>query len=333
MRTADPPSHTITSPDGVPILILMTWSERVCWSHPPGLRRCRHTLEVPERHIAKFREAIAALDAKAVDDGAESMGFLHVKTLKSAHRYKCSELVHLDRTLADAAFKAAAREAAIFRHLLSLVQDAAPYILAIARAVAVVDVTAALAELADDHGYTRPVVDAGTHMHADAARHVVVERALNEGWSRMGGAGAGSQSAPAVAPLGWQRTFVCNDLRLGGVHGEGEGTEAGLWLITGPNMGGKSTFLRQSAQLAVLAQMGSFVPADRAHIGVVDKIFSRVGAADDLSRDRSTFMVEMEELATILKRATKRSLVVIDEVGRGTSTEDGIAIALAVRGR
>jgi DNA mismatch repair protein MutS len=146
----------------------------------------------------------------------------------------------------------------------------------------------------------RPRVDATTAFHVEAGRHPVVEAAVKAARGR----------------------FVANDCNLS--------ADARLWLVTGPNMAGKSTFLRQNALIAVLAQAGSFVPAAAAHIGVVDRLFSRVGAADDLAQGRSTFMVEMVETAAILAGATPRSLVILDEVGRGTSTYDGLAIAWAV---
>jgi DNA mismatch repair protein MutS len=174
--------------------------------------------------------------------------------------------------------------------------------------------------------YTRPILDDGTAFEVSGGRHPVVEQALR--------ASEGSQ-------------FIENDCRLGGVgpcapaqagadpmaqpSPDGDGFRpARLWLVTGPNMAGKSTFLRQNALIAVLAQMGSFVPARKARIGIVDRLFSRVGAADDLARGRSTFMVEMVETAAILNQATPRSLVILDEIGRGTATFDGLSIAWAV---
>jgi DNA mismatch repair protein MutS len=169
-----------------------------------------------------------------------------------------------------------------------------------ADALARLDVSASLAALAADRRYVRPRVDDSTAFSISGGRHPVVEAALAAG--RDGG-------------------FVANDCDLAEAHR--------LWLVTGPNMAGKSTFLRQNALIAILAQAGSFVPADDAHIGIVDRLFSRVGAADDLARGRSTFMVEMVETATILNQATARSLVILDEIGRGTATFDGLSIAWA----
>ncbi len=160
-----------------------------------------------------------------------------------------------------------------------------------------------LAELAVERNYCRPAVDDELLFEVVGGRHPVVEAAL---------AGKGA--------------FIANDCAL---SGGAENGVARIWLLTGPNMAGKSTFLRQNALIAILAQMGSYVPATRARIGIVDRLFSRVGAADDLARGRSTFMVEMVETAAILNRATARSLVILDEIGRGTATFDGLSIAWA----
>jgi DNA mismatch repair protein MutS len=173
-----------------------------------------------------------------------------------------------------------------------------------ANALARIDVASGLATRAAQGGWVRPVVDASAAFAIAAGRHPVVEAAC---------------IASRVA-------FVANDCDLG----TGTKSPGRLWLVTGPNMAGKSTFLRQNALIAVLAQAGSFVPAASAHIGVVDRLFSRVGASDNLAQGRSTFMVEMVETAAILAQATDRSLVILDEVGRGTSTYDGLAIAWAV---
>jgi DNA mismatch repair protein MutS len=175
-----------------------------------------------------------------------------------------------------------------------------------ARALAELDVATGLADLGVERRFVRPVVDDSRVFDVRGGRHPVVEAALE----------AGGETA-----------FQPNDCLLGDGDEEADGQR--IWLLTGPNMAGKSTFLRQNALIAVLAQMGSFVPAASARIGVVDKLFSRVGAADDLARGRSTFMVEMVETATILNRAGPRSLVILDEIGRGTATFDGLSIAWA----
>src|SRR5690606_27551734 len=159
--------------------------------------------------------------------------------------------------------------------------------------------------LAEQEDYCRPHVDDSLDFCVEGGRHPVVEQAIRK-------------------QLG--EPFVANDCDLSPAEGQKNG---GIWLLTGPNMGGKSTFLRQNALISVLAQMGSFVPARSARIGVVDRLFSRVGASDDLARGRSTFMVEMVETAAILNQATERSLVILDEIGRGTATFDGLSIAWA----
>jgi DNA mismatch repair protein MutS len=159
--------------------------------------------------------------------------------------------------------------------------------------------------LADEQAYCRPQVDGSVDFAITGGRHPVVEQALRKAA---------------------QNPFVANDCDLSPLNGAKNG---GIWLLTGPNMGGKSTFLRQNALIAILAQMGSYVPATEARIGVVDRLFSRVGASDDLARGRSTFMVEMVETAAILNQATPKSLVILDEIGRGTATFDGLSIAWA----
>jgi DNA mismatch repair protein MutS len=227
--------------------------------------------------------------------------FIHRQTMAGAMRFATVELSDLESRIASAADKALALELALFADLVGEVRANADGIARAAAALAALDVALGLAELAATERWSRPVVDPSLAFAIVQGRHPVVEAALRA-------AQAGS--------------FVANDCRLE------EGQR--LWLLTGPNMAGKSTFLRQNALIAVLAQMGSFVPAERAEIGVVDRLFSRVGAADDLARGRSTFMVEMVETAAILNQATERSLVILDEIGRGTATYDGLSIAWAV---
>ena len=226
--------------------------------------------------------------------------FIHRQTLAAAARYGTVELAALESKIASAADKALALELACFDDLVADATANAEPIARAGAALAALDVAAGLAELAATERFCRPMVDDGLGFSVVGGRHPVVETALR------------SAGGPA---------FVGNDCAL----------EPGrrLWLLTGPNMAGKSTFLRQNALVAVLAQMGSFVPAAAARIGVVDRLFSRVGAADDLARGRSTFMVEMVETAAILNRATERSLVILDEIGRGTATFDGLSIAWA----
>ncbi|WAC28178.1 DNA mismatch repair protein MutS [Ancylobacter sp. SL191] len=230
--------------------------------------------------------------------------FLHRQTMAGAMRFTSTELAELEAKISSAGDRALALEQRLFDELASAVLDKADAIRACAEALAVIDVTAGLAKLAVDEGHVRPEVDDGLDFAIEGGRHPVVEQALR----RDGG------------------PFVANDCDLS----PPERARAGrIWLVTGPNMAGKSTFLRQNALIAILAQAGAFVPAKAARIGVVDRLFSRVGAADDLARGRSTFMVEMVETAAILNQATERSLVILDEIGRGTATFDGLSIAWA----
>jgi DNA mismatch repair protein MutS len=221
------------------------------------------------------------------------------QTIAGGERYTLDELDELADRIASAEERHRTRELALLKELVGRVAVETTRIANLAGVVAELDCAAALAEVAHRHDYCRPLVDDGPSLDIDDGRHPVVER---------------------LAPSGG---FVANDTRL-------DLSAERLWIVTGPNMAGKSTYLRQTALIAVMAQMGSFVPAKRAHIGVVDQIFSRVGASDNLARGESTFMVEMRETAQILRHASKRSLVVLDEIGRGTSTFDGLAIAWAV---
>ncbi|MEJ0049708.1 MAG: DNA mismatch repair protein MutS [Methylovirgula sp.] len=230
--------------------------------------------------------------------------FVHRQTMTDAMRFSTTELAELEAKMSSAADRALARELGIFDKLSAQILDAEPVLKAVAEALATLDVAAALADLAELRGWTRPEIDTSLNFVIEAGRHPVVEAAL----AREG------------------KPFVANDCNLSG-SGSAPGVIA---VITGPNMAGKSTYLRQNALIAALAQMGSFVPAKHCKIGIVDRLFSRVGAADDLARGRSTFMVEMVETAAILNQATERSLVILDEIGRGTATFDGLAIAWAV---
>ena len=231
--------------------------------------------------------------------------FIHRQTLAGQVRFTTTELGELEAKIANAAERALALELEIFDRLAADVTAASAAIKAAAEALAIIDVAAALASLAVERDYVRPEVDGSLAFAIAGGRHPVVEQAL----ARDGG------------------PFVANDCDLSPPGPDGEAGR--IWLVTGPNMAGKSTFLRQNALIAVLAQIGSFVPARAAHIGVVDRLFSRVGAADDLARGRSTFMVEMVETAAILNQAGERALVIFDEIGRGTATFDGLSIAWA----
>jgi DNA mismatch repair protein MutS len=229
--------------------------------------------------------------------------FIHRQTLAGQVRFTTTELGELEAKIASAADRALGIELDTFDALSATITAASDAIKAAAEALAMLDVSAALAQLAVERDYARPEVDVSLDFAIEGGRHPVVEQAL----------------AVDGGP------FVANDCDLSPPDG-GAGR---IWLLTGPNMAGKSTFLRQNALIAVLAQMGSFVPARRAKIGTVDRLFSRVGAADDLARGRSTFMVEMVETAAILNQAGERALVILDEIGRGTATFDGLSIAWA----
>ncbi len=230
---------------------------------------------------------------------ADHLPFQHRQTMANAVRFSTPELAELADKIGRAADKALAIEQALFADLVGEVLARAADVSHAAAGLAGLDVACALAELAVQNDYCRPRIDDSLAFDIIGGRHPVVEAALRAG----GGA------------------FVANACDLSAAQR--------VWLLTGPNMAGKSTFLRQNALLAILAQTGSFVPAEAAHIGVVDRLFSRVGAADDLARGRSTFMVEMVEAATILNQATARSFVIFDEIGRGTATFDGLSIAWA----
>jgi len=227
-------------------------------------------------------------------------GFTHRQTLSGVVRFNSPELHQEAAQVVEAGAHALAAEAAHAEELTAMAVSAAAKITTTAEAIARIDVAAANAERAAEGGWTLPHLTDEPCLEIEAGRHPVVETALRDTGER----------------------FVANDLSLG--------SASRLWLITGPNMGGKSTFLRQTALIAVLAQSGCFVPASQAKIGIVDRLFSRVGASDNLARGRSTFMVEMVETAAILAQATPQSLVILDEIGRGTSTYDGLAIAWAV---
>jgi DNA mismatch repair protein MutS len=226
--------------------------------------------------------------------------FIHRQTMAGAQRYTTAELADLETKIASAAERALALELRLYEDLVGEVMARRAEIAAAAEALATLDLAAALAELAAEALWVRPVIEESTTFEIAGGRHPMVEAALT-------GEGKGG-------------SFVANDCAL---------AEDRIWLLTGPNMAGKSTFLRQNALLAILAQMGSYVPARSARIGIVDRLFSRVGAADDLARGRSTFMVEMVETAAILNQAGPRSFVILDEIGRGTATFDGLSIAWA----
>ena len=257
------------------------------------------SLKVKHNNVLGYFVEVSATNVARMPGGPDSP-FIHRQTLASATRYVTVELSELEKRIVSAADKALALELEIFARLGDRILASAESVAATASALAEVDVSASLAELAVAEEWSRPQVEDSARFEIEGGRHPVVEAALKA-----------EQAEP----------FVANDCNLS--------DDQRLWLITGPNMAGKSTFLRQNALIALLAQIGSFVPARKAVIGTVDRLFSRVGAADDLARGRSTFMVEMVETAAILNQAGPRALVILDEIGRGTATFDGLSIAWA----
>ena len=222
--------------------------------------------------------------------------FIHRQTTAQTVRFTTTELAELEKQLSTAAEQSLELELEIFETLRSLILKHADEIITAASALARLDVAISTAMLARNQNFTRPHLYEDTRLAICGGRHCVVEQMLSA-----------------------DQQFVTNDCRLDG--------DANIWLLTGPNMAGKSTFLRQNAHLVILAQAGLYVPAQTAEIGIADRIFSRVGASDDLARGQSTFMVEMVETAAILNQSTERSIVILDEIGRGTATWDGLAIA------
>jgi len=256
-------------------------------------------LKLKHNGVLGYFVECASQHGERLMEGENKRLFRHRQTMGGAVRFSTDELSDLESRIARAAGEALSLELSLFEALVKDVLALAPALGSIAHALAVLDVASALAELAVSRSYVRPAIDRSNAFTIVRGRHPVVEAALEAGHAGK---------------------FVPNDCELGTKR---------LWLVTGPNMAGKSTYLRQNALIAILAQMGSFVPAESAHLGIVDRLFSRVGAGDDLASGRSTFMVEMVETAAILNQATEKSLVILDEIGRGTATFDGLAIAWA----
>lgn len=254
------------------------------------------SLKIKHNNILGYYIEITTLHADKVP-----YDFIHRQTMASAMRYTTVELSELEQQLSSAGDKALNLELRLYEDLVQDVITQGEALSITAQSIAELDVTLSHSALAIDGHFCRPHIDESLEFDIQGGRHPVVEQALK----------AGQEDA-----------FVPNACALGETQN--------LWLLTGPNMAGKSTYLRQNAIITILAQMGAFVPATSAHIGLVDRLFSRVGASDDLARGRSTFMVEMVETAAILNQATERSFVILDEVGRGTSTYDGLSIAWAV---
>jgi DNA mismatch repair protein MutS len=264
------------------------------------------SLKIKHNNVLGYFIEVTANNAGPMIDTPEARArYIHRQTMANAMRFTTTQLADLESRIANAADQALTIELEAFDTMVLAVVAEAEAIKAAAIALATIDVACGLTSLAEEQGYCRPQVDQSTMFAIVAGRHPVVEQALRR-----------QSSGP----------FVSNHCDL---SPQGSQKHGAIWLLTGPNMGGKSTFLRQNALIAIMAQMGSFVPAGSAHIGIVDRLFSRVGASDDLARGRSTFMVEMVETAAILNQATERSLVILDEIGRGTATFDGLSIAWA----
>jgi len=258
-------------------------------------------LKIKHNNMLGYFIEVSAQQAEILKLSDAEQRFIHRQTIASAVRFTTIELNELEQKIALAASRVLALELDMFKAFVEQVVDQRAVLSSAAMALAQLDLHISFAHMARQRRYVRPIVDGGLAFHIEAGRHPIVEEALR-------------QTS--------ERAFAANDCDLS------EDSKK-LWLLTGPNMAGKSTFLRQNALIAILAQIGSFVPAKAAHIGVVDRLYSRVGAADDLARGRSTFMVEMIETAAILNQSTSRSLVILDEIGRGTATYDGLSIAWA----
>jgi DNA mismatch repair protein MutS len=263
------------------------------------------SLKVRHNNVLGYFVEVTATNVGALSKPPHVEMFVHRQTLANVMRFSTLELGELEARITTAADRALALELDIFAKLAERVLAEQDSLAGASAGLAELDHHAGLAELAVEQNYVRPKVDESPIFAVVEGRHPMVEQNLARGDDL---------------------NFVGNDCRLG-AEGKGAGTR--ILVVTGPNMAGKSTFLRQNALIVVLAQLGSFVPAKSAHVGIVDRLFSRVGAADDLARGRSTFMVEMVETAAILNQASERSFVVLDEIGRGTATFDGLSIAWA----
>ena len=260
-------------------------------------------LKIKHNNVLGYFIETTATHAEKMLSAPLNERFMHRQTTANQVRFTTLELSELETRILNAGSRALEVEKRIFEELRAAVLASAGPIQVAAGALAEIDVTAGFADLARRSDWCKPVVNDSRDFDVDGGRHPVVEAAL--------------------AKTG--QPFVANDLTL-----TPQGSGAAIWLVTGPNMAGKSTFLRQNALIAILAQAGGFVPARAATLGLVDQVFSRVGASDDLARGRSTFMVEMVETAAILNQAGSRAFVILDEIGRGTATYDGLSIAWAV---
>ncbi|MCT4574970.1 MAG: DNA mismatch repair protein MutS, partial [Alphaproteobacteria bacterium] len=261
-----------------------------------SLRTKVDKLKIKHNNVLGYFIEVTAKNADAL---MEDELFIHRQTMANAVRFTTVELSDLQTKIIDAKEKSLAIELKIYDELVARVLKDKDHILKASNSFAKVDLSSSFAIFAKENSYCRPIITDDYVFDVKSARHPVVEESLK------------SQN----------QDFISNDCNLE--------EDSNLWLLTGPNMAGKSTFLRQNAILVIMAQAGLYLPAESATIGIVDKVFSRVGASDDLSKGKSTFMVEMVETAAILNRATNRSFVILDEIGRGTATFDGLAIAWA----
>ena len=260
------------------------------------------SLKIKHNNVLGYFIETTATHSEKMLSAPLSETFIHRQTTANQVRFTTVELSELETKILNAGNLALEIEKRLYQRLSNAILDVAARLNQAARGFAELDLVTALADLARAENWSRPRVDTSRAFHVEGGRHPVVEQALRQ----QGG-----------------EAFVANDCTLTAEDG------AAVWLLTGPNMAGKSTFLRQNALIAILAQIGSYVPAEVAHIGLVSQVFSRVGASDDLARGRSTFMVEMVETAAILNQADNRALVILDEIGRGTATYDGLSIAWA----
>jgi DNA mismatch repair protein MutS len=261
------------------------------------------SLKIKHNNVLGYFIEVTATHADKMLSPPLSESFIHRQTTANQVRFTTVELSEMETRILNAGNNALEIEKRLYESLRDAILENAAEIGVTSASLAEIDLACALADLARAENWVRPQVDESRAFAIEGGRHPVVERALAQ------------QSG---------EPFIANDCDL-----SAEGEAANVWLLTGPNMAGKSTFLRQNALIALMAQMGSFVPAASAHIGLVSQLFSRVGASDDLARGRSTFMVEMVETAAILNQADDRALVILDEIGRGTATYDGLSIAWA----
>ncbi|WP_415255868.1 DNA mismatch repair protein MutS [Sulfitobacter sp.] len=261
------------------------------------------TLKIKHNNVLGYFIEVTSTHAEKMLSAPLSETFIHRQTTANQVRFTTVELSEMETKILNAGNHALEIEKRLYETLKAAILAEAGPIGVVSAGLAEIDLATALAELAQSENWAKPRVDNSRAFDISGGRHPVVERALSQ------------QSGAA---------FIANDCTL-----SASGENAQIWLLTGPNMAGKSTFLRQNALIALMAQMGSYVPATAAHIGLVSQIFSRVGASDDLARGRSTFMVEMVETAAILNQADDRALVILDEIGRGTATYDGLSIAWA----